>query len=318
MTIITTHINADFDALAASISASKLYKDSFVVLSSLQDGVKEFLEENLSSFPQIKKQKDIDFDKIEKLVVVDCQQSARIGKFSEIIDKVLVDVYDHHMEGGDLTGNLVVLPYGSTSTIIAEILMKNSVEITPIEATTILLGIHEDTGNLMFNTTTAVDYAVCSWLLQKGADLSVVSKYLTFKLTTAQLELINNFLRNLKTKEINGISISVSYIDVDEYISDIAVIANIIMNMKGLNNLTLVAKMSSTIFVIMRSNEKKFNANAIIRHLGGGGHATAASATIKNRELIDVIEDLENFIQLETTKPMTVEEIMSTPVRVYI
>ncbi len=39
MELITTHINADFDALASMIAASKLYPDAVMVFSGAQEKV---------------------------------------------------------------------------------------------------------------------------------------------------------------------------------------------------------------------------------------------------------------------------------------
>ncbi|MGB9808194.1 MAG: DHH family phosphoesterase, partial [Thermosulfidibacteraceae bacterium] len=71
MTIIVTHDNPDFDALASLIVARKIYRDAICIMpNSPERNVKEFVERtNLETIlvPFSK----IDLSRVEKLVLVD-------------------------------------------------------------------------------------------------------------------------------------------------------------------------------------------------------------------------------------------------------
>jgi tRNA nucleotidyltransferase (CCA-adding enzyme) len=123
--------------------------------------------------------KQIDFDAVERLILVDTRQKDRIGKFSEILDKKGLDVhiYDHHpSSNNDIKGNLeVIRPLGSTTTILTQIIREKNINLNSDEATVMLLGIHEDTGSFTFSSTTPDDHVAAAWLTEQGADRNILS-----------------------------------------------------------------------------------------------------------------------------------------------
>ena len=78
--------------------------------------------------------------------------------------------------------------------------------LTPEEATLMMLGIYEDTGRLLFPTTTQEDYLAAAWLLGQGANLNVVAESVSLELTGQQVDLLNILLKNLK--RTSGFSMS--------------------------------------------------------------------------------------------------------------
>ena len=89
--IITTHINADFDALASMIAASKLYPEATLVFPGSQEkNLRNFFLDSTSYLFNFAKIKQIDFDRIKRLILVDTRQkvgSANLLRWSA--DKVL-------------------------------------------------------------------------------------------------------------------------------------------------------------------------------------------------------------------------------------
>jgi tRNA nucleotidyltransferase (CCA-adding enzyme) len=161
--IITTHINADFDALSSMMAAKKLYPEATIVFPGSQEkNLRNFFIHSLSYLFSFTRTKQVDFNAIERLILVDTRQRDRIGRFSEIIDKEGLDIhiYDHHPpSNNDIKGNMeVIKPVGSTTTILGEIIKGRNLNLTPDEATVMLLGIHEDTGSFTFSSTTPDDH----------------------------------------------------------------------------------------------------------------------------------------------------------------
>ena len=180
LTVITTHINADFDALASMLAAQKLYPDSLVVFPGSQEkNLRNFFIQSMVYLLNITNVKDIDFNKISRLVLVDTRQPHRIGKFSSILDRPDLDVhiFDHHPPmADDIDGTHMVLEQlGATVTILAGIIQKKGVEITADEATIMCLGIYEDTGSFTFPSTTEKDFRAAAFLLSRGANLNMIS-----------------------------------------------------------------------------------------------------------------------------------------------
>ncbi|MFC1798925.1 bifunctional oligoribonuclease/PAP phosphatase NrnA, partial [Thermodesulfobacteriota bacterium] len=99
LTIITTHINADFDALASMLAAQKLYPDALVVFPGSQEkNLRNFFINSMAYLFNMADIKGIDLPAITKLVLVDTRQPNRIGKLASILERpdLEIHIYDHH------------------------------------------------------------------------------------------------------------------------------------------------------------------------------------------------------------------------------
>ena len=139
MKLITTHINADFDALGSMIAAKKLYPEAVLAFPGGQEKtIRNFLLNSAMYMLDIEKASRISLDKVTSLILVDIRQAGRLGKFAPLCGRTGVDIhiYDHHPSApDDVKGTLeVVHPYGSTTTIMCTILRERHIEITPDEA----------------------------------------------------------------------------------------------------------------------------------------------------------------------------------------
>jgi tRNA nucleotidyltransferase (CCA-adding enzyme) len=320
MEVITTHVNADFDCIGSMVAAKKLYPEALLAFSGAQEkAVRDFFLKSPPVDLVFTRMKDIDFSAVTRLVIVDCQHSSRIAKFGELAKGggVEVHIFDHHPKSsGDIpaTGG-VIRPCGSTTTILTHLLMQRCIEVTPYEATLMMLGIHEDTGNLTFPATTEEDYRAAAWLLQRGASLNEVADSIGKEFTVEQVSLLNDLITSLKTTSLKGVDVSVAHASVDRYVGDIAGLAQMIRDMENLQALFLVVAMADRVFIIARSRIPEVRVGEILQDLGGGGHATAASATLKGLTLIQVLEQLDQVLKKRVDPRRVAGDIMSFPVK---
>ena len=78
MELITTHIYADLDALSSMVLAKKLYPEAVIAFpGNVSNNVKKFVT-LYQDFLGITKTKDVDFDQVDKLIVVDTAKVSRI------------------------------------------------------------------------------------------------------------------------------------------------------------------------------------------------------------------------------------------------
>ena len=99
MDVITTHINADFDCLGAMAAAARLYPGALISFPGSQEkGVRDFVARHPDFLPAATRARDIDLASISRLIIVDCQQESRIGRFAEILHRpgLELHIYDHH------------------------------------------------------------------------------------------------------------------------------------------------------------------------------------------------------------------------------
>lgn len=319
MQVITTHLNADFDSMASMIAAQKLYPEALLVFSGSQEkSVRDFIAENLLYRYDFQKIRNIDRKKITQLIIVDTRSSARLGPFQECLSRgdVTVHIYDHHpRRPGDIEGDLEVIEdVGSTTTLFTRLLREKKIEITPEEATIFCLGIYEDTGSLTHITTSPKDLMAVAWLLEKGAKLDLVSQFLTHELTTEQVQLLHELTKTAHRYVIQEIPIVVVTLSLQHYVDDFALIARRFMSMENLDTLFALISMAGRIYLIARSRIPEVNVGLIARDLGGGGHATAASATVRDMTMIEAQEKLIRVLHRHVRPQPIAEEMMSSPV----
>ncbi|HEX9078602.1 MAG TPA: DHHA1 domain-containing protein, partial [Desulfuromonadaceae bacterium] len=320
MEVITTHVNADFDCLGAMVAAARLYPGCLISFPGSQEKVvRDFLDRHPGDFPPVTRAKEIDLGRIDRLIIVDCQHANRIGRFNEIIGRpgLEVHIYDHHpvTERSIRPTGGVIRPCGSSSAILAGLLMERGQALTPEEATLVMLGIYEDTGRLLFPSTTRDDLLAAAWLLGQGARLNTVSDFLSQGLTSQQVALLNLLLKTLKSTVVNGVTVSIAHASSDTYVGDIAALAHMMRDMENLDALFLVVAMENRVYLVARSRVAEVNVGEILRRFHGGGHATAASATVRDLALKQVLERLEEVLRVVVSPRVCARDLMSSPVK---
>lgn len=319
MEIITTHLNADFDGLASMIAAQKLYPEAVMAFSGSQEkNLRDFIQEILSDQYTFARIKQLDLKTVTRLIVVDTRIARRIGAFAACLDNqgVSLHLYDHHPDSpDDMKGELeMVENFGSTTTIFTRIFQQRNISLTPSEATILGLGIYEDTGSLTHLTTRPADLLAAAWLIEQGAQLEVISQFITYDLTAHQVELLHNLMEIARSYTIQGIEIVVAGLTLPEYVDDYSLIVRRFMLMENLDAIFALVSMDGRIYLIGRSSIREVNAGEIARDFGGGGHASAASATIHNMTLIEAEDKLIRLLHRHVRPQAIAAEMLSQPV----
>lgn len=316
MDVITTHINADFDALASTIGAKKLYPDAVIVFpGSLEKKVRDFVD---AFHPvEIKRLKEIQLDQVKRLIIVDTKHPDRIGQLKRLlsIPDIKIHIYDHHPIGKeDIRGESeVIKTVGAVSTIFTQIIQKKDIQLTPMEATILCLGIYEETGSLTYTSTTPDDLLAVAYLLKKGAALNIVSNFLKTELSVEEFSLLNEIINSLREVVVHGIRIKIGK-GTSEVFGDVAHLANRVMDMEEVDAVVLLIRIVDKILIVARSRVAELDVSRVLSEFGGGGHPTAASATIKDIPF-DILE--ERLVELlnKYVRPLKLaKDVMTTPV----
>ncbi len=320
MDVITTHMNADFDALASMVAAKKLYPDAHLVFpGSKEKSIRDFLLKSTLYFLEIDKSAKIDIKDIDRLILVDIRQAKRIGKFAQLCSKkgVEIHIYDHHPSSNDdIKGDLEILkPYGSTTALICEILAKKKIQLTPEEATVLMLGIYEDTGNLTFSSTTPADYNAASYLLKNKANLNIVSDFAIKEITSVQVSILNELLENYTIHSIHGVDVMITKASTQVFVDDFSVLVHKLKNMENVNVLFAMAAMDDRIYIVGRSRIPDVNVGDVLSEFDGGGHAYAASAALHDMTIAQVEKKLIRVLNTKIIPKKIASAIMATPVK---
>lgn len=324
-TLITTHLNADFDAVASAVAAARLYgPGSAIVLPGSQEkAVRNFLrkikEEGSSISSLFVQLKQIDLSKLKRIVVVDTNQMDRLGQIGELIHQPSVEVvvFDHHKkEECDIPFRKYVSGScgANTTLLLRRLRRKKGLELPEDEIVLYLLGIYEDTGSFTFSSTTADDLRQAAWLVEKGGNLKKVSEFLASRFTPEHISALYDMLESAQTLNFGNIPITVAKASSAMYIDDFAILAHELMDMAHLPVLFTLAMMGDHVIVVARSRDKRVDVGKILQKLGGGGHPFAASASLKGMTLSEAENALVSEIASQIGKGPKVRDIMSSPV----
>ena len=315
-TVITAHANADFDALAAMVAASKLYPEAVLIFPGSQEtNLRNFFIESTTYLFNFKAFKDIDPGSVELLVVVDTRQKSRIPHVRPVLDNagLRVHLYDHHPDSDeDLAAEKsVVKPWGSTTTILVHEIMAQGLTLNMEEATLLGIGIYEDTGSFGFNTTTPEDFQAAGFLKTQGMDIEVIADLLSHELSAEQITYLGELLKNAKSYDIHGIDVIVTELSTEKFVPDFALLVHKLMDMEKIRVVFALGRMADRIHVVSRSRNPDVNVGKICSSLGGGGHDAAASATVKDKTLTEVRDDLFALFYSQINPQIVVESLMS-------
>jgi len=318
VTVITTHVNADFDALASMLAAQKLYPEALVVFPGSQEkNLKNFFINSMAYLFNMVDINRIDFDSITRLVLVDTRQTGRIGRLADLLGEpgVEIHIYDHHPPGdNDIKGTVEVHGQtGANVTILTEIIRDKEIAISPDEATIMCLGIYEDTGSFTFPSTTERDFRAAAYLLSQGANLNVVSNLIARELSPQQVVLLNDMIQAVTRYYVNGIEVVVTSVTMEKYMPDFAFLVQKMVKMENLDAIFAIARMENKIYVVARSRINEVDVGAILASLGGGGHPYAAAASIKGKTLAQTEKRLVEILYQKIKASRQAKDLMSSP-----
>jgi tRNA nucleotidyltransferase (CCA-adding enzyme) len=297
-TVVTTHLNPDFDAVASMVAATKLYPGAVMLFPGGQGrNLRGFFIQSLIYHLDVARPRELEYEAVRRLVVVDTRQRDRLGAATPCLGNPGLDVhlYDHHPDSPtDLRGSLeIVDQVGANSTLMTEILLAKGLDPTPDVATMLTLGLYEDTGGLTFNSTTPRDMMAGAALLARGADLSVVSHFTSRELTPEQLGLLNELIMSAETREARGRGLVVAMARRETHVEDVAVLAHKMVDILGCDLLFVLVEMENMVQLVARSRLRDFDVGEVALALGGGGHAYAAAASVRGKHLHEVRAELE-------------------------
>ena len=292
--IITTHISADFDAFASAVCAVRLFPGHRVLFpGSLEAAVRKFRTDTAIPVPEVKL-REARRHRIEHAVVLDTPSSTRLGEAWDLIvrDQCPVTLIDHHESDGLPAETIISRRVGATCTLIVELLREADIVPSQEEASLLLMGIYEDTGSLTFRDTTPDDLQAAAWLLEHGATLSWVRRWVAKDLEPEQLGLLNALVEGTEENRLGDVQVAMSTVEVDRYHEEAAAVVHRWMDTFQIPVGVALMVRPPHVQMILRSRLANFDVGEVARAFGGGGHATAASARVGDRMVVEIREEL--------------------------
>lgn len=319
MELLVTHLGADFDAFASVVVAQKLHPQARPFFpGSREESVRRLLEEGLVDPGELAevRQKEVDPAALTRVILCDIRQRGRIGIVAEWLAAhpgIEVWAYDHHPDSDDdlaVAGGLVDPAAGSTSTLLVEELRRRGLSVTATEATLLLAGVYEDTGSLTYATTGLRDLAAAAWLLERGGDLGVVRRYALRQLDAGRLEVLQRMAAALEVHRLHGHRVGIAAVELGAYVDELAPLVNRCLEIFELPLLVALVGEEERVAVIARGDVPGFDLGKALAGVGGGGHATAASARLKDATLVEARERVLDVLARELPPAARAADLM--------
>ncbi len=303
MELLTTHLGADFDAFASMLAARRLHPQARLFFPGSREGsVRHMLEARGVELDELR-HREVDPATLSRVILCDTRQRERLGVVAQWLDahpQIEVVCYDHHPASPSdvaAAGGRVDPTVGATSTLIAEELRRRGDAPSAEEATLLLMGIYEDTGSLTYATTSRRDLDAAGWLLAQGGDLAVVRRYALHSLDRFHFELLHRLTEELEVVRIHGHRVGIVACELGTFVDELAPLVSRCLELFDLPLLFAIFGEGDRVTLIARGQVEGFHLGQALAALaGGGGHQTAAAASVKGATALELRERLLAYL----------------------
>ncbi len=209
---------------------------------------------------------------------------------------------DHHIFIAPIADAEVVdTDYESCCGLITELAIEAGWRMPDIAATALYTGMVTDSGRFRYDSVHAGTHRRASFLLRNPIDTGAIFREL-YADTLASVQLRASFTMKIKTY---GEHIAYIYTTYEEFLATGETAFNISRGMVGtmgdLSGIDIWANFTETEDgVLCELRSSRYNINPIAVKYGGGGHAKASGASLKDRDgAMAMLADLASLIQKE-------------------
>ncbi len=290
--IIHRHSNPDGDAIGSQVGLKNILKENYPEkeIYAVGDASKRygFIEDSATdTIPDEYYDGALAF-------VLDTSATALISderyKTADTVIKM-----DHHIfceEFADI--EVIDTSFESCCGLIGMFAMQTGLRVTPVAAKALYTGMITDSGRFRYDSTSTQTFKVASFLMeQKFNTNDIFSNLYADELKSVQLRA--KFVLKINKTEHPVAYIYTTLEEAKSYNADTFTISrgmvNTMSDIKGIDIWVNFTETENGVLCEIRSS--KYNINPVAVKYGGGGHAKASGATVKNREeAMNMLSDL--------------------------
>jgi len=203
---------------------------------------------------------------------------------------------DHHIFCEEIAGTEVSdSSFESCCGMITALAMECGWNMPLTAATALYTGMITDSGRFRYDATSARTHRLASFLLEQPIDTNEIYRCL-YATDYAQMKIRAQFVLKIQFTEKNVAYIYTTREEADGYNSDIFGISRgMVSTMSDIRGVDIWVNFTETDRgVLCELRSSRFNINPIAVKYGGGGHAKASGATVKDRtEAMAMLADLD-------------------------
>lgn len=290
--IIHRHSNPDGDAIGSQVGLKNILKENYPEkeIYAVGDASKRygFIEDSATdTIPD-------DYYNDALVFILDTSAKFMISDERYTLAKTTIKM-DHHIfceEFADL--EVIDTSFESCCGLIGMFAMQTGLKVTPLAAKALYTGMITDSGRFRYDSTSSQTFKVASFLMeQKFNTNDIFSNLYADELASVQLRA--KFVLKITKTDAPVSYIYTTFDEVKSYNADIFTISRGMVNtmgdIKGIDIWVNFTETENGVLCEIRSS--KYNINPIAVKYGGGGHAKASGATIKDKaEAMQMLEDL--------------------------
>lgn len=300
--VIHRHSRPDGDALGSQIGLREALKENYKDKEIYAVGDRS---DRLSFIGELDEIDDSVYSDA-LVIVLDTPEVNMISDNRYSMGKFLLKI-DHHIPRtsfGDL--EVIDTSYESCASLVSDILLSNSKELSKISAQALFTGIITDSGRFRYDSVTPRTFQIASKLLETGFIMTDIYN----KLYVEELKIVklrSMFTLKFKTTKNNVAYIMTSKDEIKDYDVDFFTISRGMVNtMSGIRGIDIWVNFTEdedNDVVIAEIRSSKYNINKIATKYGGGGHLLASGASLKNfDEAKEMLDDLDKLIEDDTNE----------------
>ncbi|MEB3329162.1 MAG: CBS domain-containing protein, partial [Candidatus Sericytochromatia bacterium] len=319
--VVVTHIHTDLDAFGSLVAARHLYPSAVPVLQpTLDPQVRELVAVYRDALG-LRTAGEVDLRGARRAVVVDTRSRGRLGTLLAPLDRPEVEwvVFDHHPPAADelpVGGGRREVRGSCASLLVEALAALPGPSVSPVEATLIALGIYADTDALRLPSTTAADVRAVAWLLERGADLAFITRWMEGGLSQAQRTLLERLIVQAAPQEVQGAVAVVVGACTDAYIGGIADVADRLQGVFDADVVVLAVEMAGKrTQIVARSRLDGADMRGLLAPYRAQGHLRAASAHAEGLPWQTVVAHVDAHLGQHLPPEPRAEDLMSSPVR---
>ena len=232
-------------------------------------------------------------------ISVDVADKHQLGKYSIVFDDNHDTISIDHHSIRDLVSKITYVDKkASCCEILFELLTLSKIKLNSWVATFLYLGVSDDTGCFMHDSTTSYSHYVASKLFDYGADFQNVNYHL-FKLVTQKTYELTKKLEKLAKTDggIRYVVVTQNFLkDNNCKKSDFGDYVNTLLNLEGTKISFTMVEIQKDFYSLSFRSLKSYNVANVASKFNGGGHPQAAGGRIggyKDVCLKNVIDELK-------------------------
>ena len=281
--IIHRHLKPDGDAIGSQVGLAEIIKANFpekeVYIVGDSPARYGFIE---NSTPN-----DVENSLYEGALAIVLDTSAK-ALIADIRYQMASETarLDHHIFVEKIcTLEVTDTRYESCCGLVTDFALQTGLTIPKIAATALYTGMVTDSGRFRYDSTNAKTHLLASKLMEQGLDTAEIYRNL-YADDLEKARLRARFVLKIATTDKNVAYIYTTKEELAELDTDVFTVSRgMVGTMADLKGIDVWANFTETdngVLTELRSS--RYNINPIAVKYGGGGHAKASGATLKNRE----------------------------------